>query len=50
MGKRGGNDCYQPENWAFLAEEAVDNAMFATMFPPSYMLCKNMNLKKGESL
>ena len=28
--------CYQPEKWAFLAEEAVDNAMFATTSPPSY--------------
>jgi hypothetical protein len=36
MGKRGGNDCYQPEKWAFLAEKAGNNTMFATTLPPSY--------------
>jgi hypothetical protein len=37
--KRGGNDCYQPEKWAFLAEGAGNNAMFATTSPPFLSWC-----------
>jgi hypothetical protein len=33
--KMGGNNCYQQEKWAFLAEEAGNNAMFATTSLPS---------------
>jgi hypothetical protein len=32
--KRGGNGCYQPEKWAFLAEEAGNNAIIATTSLP----------------
>jgi hypothetical protein len=32
--KRGGSYCYQPEKLSFLAEAAVDNAMFETTYPP----------------
>jgi hypothetical protein len=41
--KRGGNDCYQPEKWAFLAEETGNNAMFATTSPPSYEFGHRIN-------
>ena len=42
--KRGGNGCYQPEKWAFLAEGAVNNAMFATPSPPSNTVDKMRGL------